>query len=37
MIKLKTYSLKDLTLSNEILSMYIDKFWSEVKHAGMYA
>jgi hypothetical protein len=30
MINLKTYPLKDLTLSNEILSIYIDKFWSEV-------
>lgn len=30
MIQLKTYPLKDISLSNEILSIYIDKFWSEV-------
>jgi hypothetical protein len=30
MVNLKTYPLKDLTLSNEILSIYIDKFWSDV-------
>jgi hypothetical protein len=30
MVNLRTYPLKDLTLSTEILSIYIDKFWSDV-------
>jgi hypothetical protein len=30
MINLKTYPLKDITLSNDVLSINIDKFWSEV-------
>jgi hypothetical protein len=30
MIQLKTYSLKDITLSNEVLSINIDKFWTDI-------
>lgn len=30
MINLKTYTLNNVILSNEILSIYIDKLWSEV-------
>jgi hypothetical protein len=30
MINVKTYTFKELTLNNEILSIYIEKFWSEV-------
>lgn len=30
MIHLKKYELKDIPLTNEILSIYIDMFWSEV-------
>ena len=30
MIKVKTYTFKELTLNNEILIYYIEKFWSEV-------
>ena len=30
MVNLKTYLLKDITLSQEVLSLNVDKFWSEV-------
>ena len=30
MVNLKSYLLNGITLSNEILSIYIDKFWSDV-------
>lgn len=30
MVTLKTYPVKNITLTNEILSIYIDKFWSDV-------
>lgn len=30
MINIKTYLLKDKILSNEILSLYIDNFWSDI-------
>ena len=30
MIKLKTYSIKNLTLSNELLVTYINNFWGDI-------